>query len=109
MPKPLHGAMLALAALFATSALAQSPDAPLRSRDSDPVLPGPNEQIPEKIRPSDEGTNGSGSSGDTLSDKLGRSDGVIRPPENVDPEIRTVPPESNASEMPVIKPPGNAK
>jgi hypothetical protein len=42
--------------------------------------------------------------GDTLSDKLARTDGVICPP-NVDPEIRAPTPEGG--KMPVIPPPGS--
>ena len=42
--------------------------------------------------------------GDTLSDKLARSDGVICPP-NVDPEIKAPTPEGG--KMPVIPPPGS--
>ena len=45
-----------------------------------------------------------GKAGDTLSDKLARTDGVICPP-NVDPEIKAPTPESG-NKMPVIPPPG---
>jgi hypothetical protein len=40
-----------------------------------------------------------------LSDRLNRSDGVIRPPAGVDPQIQVPPPEPGAR-MPVIPPPG---
>ncbi len=43
--------------------------------------------------------------GETLSDKLARSDGVICPP-NVDPEIKAPTPQ-NGNKMPVIPPPGS--
>ena len=46
-----------------------------------------------------------GKAGDTLSDKLARSDGVICPP-NVDPEIKAPTPDSG-NKMPVIPPPGS--
>jgi hypothetical protein len=39
------------------------------------------------------------------SDRLERSDGVIRPPAGVDPQIHVPPPEPGAR-MPVIRPPG---
>ncbi len=43
--------------------------------------------------------------GESLSDKLDRSDGVIKPPEGVDPEISTPPKDPNAgANMPVIRP-----
>ena len=43
--------------------------------------------------------------GDTLSDKLARTGGVICPP-NVDPEMKAPTPESG-NKMPVIPPPGS--
>ena len=45
-----------------------------------------------------------GKAGDTLSDKLARSDGVICPP-NVDPKIKA--PTLEGGTMPVIPPPGS--
>ena len=45
-----------------------------------------------------------GSSGN-LSERLDRSGGVIKPPENVDPGLQKNPPEDSAK-MPVIPPPG---
>ncbi|ACL62316.1 hypothetical protein [Methylobacterium nodulans] len=109
MLKLMHGAGLAFAALLSTAALAQSPDAPLRGRDTSP-LPPPNERIPEKIRP-----NGSpadpDTTGSTLSDKLEKSDGVLRPPPNAAPDMTVKPPEPNPNSTRVIKPgdlPGSA-
>ncbi len=43
--------------------------------------------------------------GGDLSDKLARSDGVICPPAQIDPEIRAPTPPGGA--MPVIPPPGS--
>ncbi|GLS47021.1 hypothetical protein [Methylobacterium brachythecii] len=103
MLKPLTAALAA--ALIATAALAQDPSVPQRGQDSDPKLPPPSQQVPEKIRPETDGSGG----GATLSDKLERSDGVIKPPGGVDPEIRTIPPGESGSSMPVIKPPADAK
>ena len=40
------------------------------------------------------------------SDRLGRSKGVIRPPESVDPGMQVTPPNPDAR-MPVIPPPGS--
>jgi hypothetical protein len=48
--------------------------------------------------------------GENLSSKLDRSDGVISPPGNVDPGISASPKEPNAgSSMPVIRPPSNSQ
>ena len=98
----LLGAAL-LGGLMSTAALAQDPSVPQRGQDSDPKLPPPQEQVPEKVRPE------SGNSGATLSEKLEKSDGVIEPPAGVDPEIKTIAPEPTPNSTPVIKPPGNAK
>ncbi|HEX8417284.1 MAG TPA: hypothetical protein VF641_06730 [Methylobacterium sp.] len=99
MPKLLHAAVAALS-LLAGSALAQSPDAPLKGRDTDPNMPAPDKTIPDKIRPSEE----SPGSGGTLSDRLEKNDGVITPPSNTAPGMVVTPPNSNPSSMPVIKP-----
>jgi hypothetical protein len=40
-----------------------------------------------------------------LSERLKESEGVIKPPENVDPGMQKKPPEES-SKMPVIPPPG---
>ena len=46
--------------------------------------------------------------GETLSERLDRTDGVIKPPAGVDPGIHAAPKDPNAgSNMPVIPPPGS--
>ena len=92
-----------LVGLLGTAAFAQDPSVPQRGQDSDPKLPAPQEQVPEKVRPESDTT------GSTLSDKLQKSDGVIKPPSGVDPEIKTIAPEPTPNSTPVIKPPGNAR
>jgi hypothetical protein len=48
------------------------------------------------------------STGETLSERLHRSDGVIKPPSGVDPGMHVAPKDPNAgSNMPVIPPPGS--
>ncbi len=91
-------------ALAAHGALAGDAATLLRVQDDAPRLPPPSEQVPEKIKP-DAGGNGDA----TLSEKLEKSDGVIKPPSGVDPEIKTIAPEQNPNSMPIIKPPGDAK
>ena len=46
-----------------------------------------------------------GQARENLSDRLDRTDGVIRPPAGVDPQMQVPPPEPGAR-MPVIPPPG---
>lgn len=92
-----HAALLVLG-LTASGAYAQSPDAPLKGRDTSPNIPPSAETVPEKVRPED----GTGSS--TLSDKLEKNDGVIKPPGDTAPGMVVKPPETENSGMPVIKP-----
>ena len=103
MPKLISGLAAAAVGLVATAALAQSPDAPLKGRDTDPNLPAQSQTPPEKVRPSDgAGTNATGDP--TLSDKLQKNDGVIAPPGNAAPGMVVKPPDPNPGAMPVIKP-----
>jgi hypothetical protein len=44
--------------------------------------------------------------GTTLSDRLSESNGVLRPPAGIDPQIQTPAPEPNPQTTPVIPPPG---
>ncbi|ACA21089.1 hypothetical protein M446_6844 [Methylobacterium sp. 4-46] len=115
MPKLTHGAVLALAALmgtaglttagFTTAGLAQTPGAPLQGRDTSP-LPPPNERIPEKMRPPSD----TDATGSTLSDRLERSDGVLKPPTSATPDMTVKPPVPDPNSTRVIRPgdlPGN--
>ena len=75
-----------------------------------PVLPSPqnNTTIPEKIAPQEPSSTGSTSgSGATLSEKLERSDGVIRPPGGIAPDMTVPAPVPNPGTTPVIPPPGS--
>lgn len=65
-----------------------------------PATPGSPQTIPEKT-PTSPGTNGSGGN---LSEKLDKTDGVIRPPADVDPAMAKPAPPT-AGTMPIIKPP----
>jgi hypothetical protein len=54
------------------------------------------------IAPSDQTT---GQGGENLGDKLAKSDGVLCPPANIDPQMRA--PTPDAGNTPVIPPPGS--
>lgn len=97
MPKFVSGLAAAAACLIATVALAQNPDAPLKGRDTDPALPPSSQTPPDKVKPGAE-TDG------TLSDRLEKNDGVIKPPGNAAEGMVVKPPESGTGSMPVIKP-----
>jgi hypothetical protein len=68
----------------------------------DPNMPDPKTTVPEKVDPPMATT-----AGQTLSDRLEKSDGVIKPPSNVDPGITATPPVPNPGTMPVVPPPGS--
>jgi hypothetical protein len=88
---PVASAALLLCAVMAAAA---------QDRPSavDPKGCAPSERLQTDAKAPD------GKAGDTLSDKLARTDGVICPP-NVDPEIKAPTPQSG-NKMPVIPPPG---
>ena len=76
-----------------------------------PGAAGSNQVIPEQDQacPGSQPKNGrplaSGRSG-SLSDKLDKSGGVIKPKPGVDPGIEQAPPVPNPNSTPVIRPPG---
>lgn len=92
---------LALTCALAGTALAGNPTAV--PPGTDPLRLPEQQPIPERIQPEAK------DDGRTLSDKLQQSDGVIKPPGGFDAEIRTVPPNPDTGNMPVIKPDGTAK
>lgn len=64
----------------------------------DPTSPGSSDAAGGAAKP------GAAAPGATLTDKLNRTDGVIAPPGNVDPEMRQAPPPAAGQNMPVIPP-----
>jgi hypothetical protein len=77
-----------------TPALAQ-PSAP----------PSPGDPPSYRAQPQDPGSTGSTCPGTTLSDRLSRCDGVIRPPSGLNPDNTIEPPDIGTT--PVIPPPGS--
>jgi hypothetical protein len=107
-----HAVLLWAVATTAVSsaAIAQSPPTPTTpptptapsatagAGDCSPMQPAtPRSEVPE-------GTT-TGQAREPLGDKLARSDGVLCPPQGVDPEIRA--PTPNTGNTPVIPPPGS--
>jgi len=76
-----------------------APPAPQRSSDCTPTRPNQ----PRGTIPPDGST--TGQAHEPLGDKLARSDGVLCPPTDVAPEMKTPAPE--AGKTPVIPPPGS--
>jgi len=96
----LRPAFLALTLALAGPAAAQDPTRATPQETQPPTLPPQPGQIPEKVRPSEPSATGS-----TLSEKLERSDGVIRPPETGTPDMRVPAPDPNPGTTRVIPPP----
>ena len=91
------GLVAAVAGLSPTGARAQTP--------------APNEPTPDSSTPTDPRqdprSTGSTRSGESLSDRLGRSEGVIRPPPTLNPNMAVRPPVPDPGTTPVIPPPGS--
>lgn len=81
------------------SAQTVAPSNPVQPQPRDPNMPAQQNTVPEKIDQS--GTTG------TLSDKLEKTEGVIKPPTNVDPGIAAKPPVSDPGTTRIIRPPGS--
>ena len=93
-------AAIMLGGMLATPVFAQT-------QPRDPNMPDPKNVPAEKMAP-DRGTTGSTGSGETLSERLQRSDGVIRPPTTAAPDMRVPAPVPNPGTTPVIPPPGTS-
>ena len=96
------GLIAATGTLMVSLALAQTP-VPLRNR----TMPNPKNTIPEKIRPEEPDTAGFPGSRENLSDRLNRSEGVIKPPRDLDPEMDVPAPVPNPGPTLVLPPPGS--
>lgn len=93
-----------LAALIGPAAAQTRPDPAQRPE------PAPSTAPPEKIAPAPnapgDARESSGSSGTSLGERLSGSDGVIKPPPQVDPGMTRQAPDPGPRSMPVIAPPG---
>ncbi len=103
---------LVLLTLGAEAALAQPapPTPPLQQSPGGPPNSNANKDSSDQACAPRAGagspTVGSGQSGSDLGDRLARSNGVICPPADVDPQMR-VPAPQQGGRMPVIPPPGS--
>ena len=93
-------AVIMLGGMLAMPAFAQM-------QPRDPNMPDPRNVPAEKMAP-DLGSTGSTGSGETLSERLSRSDGVIKPPTTAAPDMRVPAPVPNPGTTPVIPPPGTS-
>jgi hypothetical protein len=94
----MTAAVAALSGVLATGAFAQT-------QPRDPNMPSPNTVPAEKMAP-DMGS--TGSTGETLSDRLQRTEGVIKPPATGTPDMTVPAPVPNPGTTPVIPPPGTS-
>ena len=90
-------AMAAFGGMAISVAAAQTPAPP-----RDPNMPDPKNVPAEKIAP----PLSTNATGQTLSEKLEKSEGVITPPPTGDSDIRVPAPVPNPGTTPVIPPPG---
>jgi hypothetical protein len=91
---PLAGLLLCAAS---TAAIAQG--APPAAVDPRACAPG------ERLEQGERGPQAPSIAGKNLSDKLARTEGVLCPPPNIDPEIQA--PTPDVGKTPVIPPPGS--
>ena len=77
---------------------AWQPAAAAEAAQTPPAQAQPRQEIPERTE--------NGISGSSLSEKLDRSGGVIRPPAGVDPGIAQPPPPVPPQSTPIVPPPG---
>ena len=80
---------------------------PAQTQPRDPNMPAPQNVPAEKMAP-DLGSTGSTGSGETLSERLHRSEGVIKPPPTAAPDMTVPAPVPNPGTTPVIPPPGTS-
>ena len=102
----MRRASLILAGVLAGASFALAQDRPSAPPERPAAVVDPKACAPsEQLKPGDLGPDKKAeTTGENLSDKLARTDGVICPP-NVDPGIRLPTPE--VGRMPVIPPPGS--
>src|SRR4051812_13485922 len=98
-----RGCFLALGLVAAIAGL--SPTA-VCAQTRAPNKPTPDSSTPVDPR-QDPRSTGSIRSGESLSDRLGRSEGVIRPPPTLNPDMAVRPPVPDPGTTPVIPPPGS--
>ena len=101
MSRPAKVGAIAVAATLSLACFAMA-QTPVQPQPRDPNMPSPQNTPPEKIEPGP--GSATGSTG-TLSDRLERSDGVIRPPANMDSGM--VRPAPDTGTTPVIPPAGS--
>ena len=89
-----------LAPILAGLALAYAGPCGAQAVDQKPSATAPAQIVPEDTAPGR-----SGSSQEPLGKKLDRTDGVIHPPQGVDPGLTISPPHAQGN-MPVLPPPG---
>ena len=80
---------------------------PAAAQSSDPSKPGSDQSPPIDPKQDPRSTTTTARPGETLSERLDRTDGVIRPPSDLNPEMSVRPPVPDPGTTPVIPPPGS--
>lgn len=94
---PVCCAFVSVVPWLATGAVSAQDGAP-------PTVPDPRRTIPEKIEPPDAPSSESSDPPETLSERLDETEGVIKPPAGVDPQIQVPAPDPDPGTTPVIPP-----
>ena len=103
--RPAHLTLVAAVLLAGTVASRAQSSPPTASPQESPATPHPQMTIPEKINPPPGNeTTGAGPQRENPSDRLNRSEGVVKSPTDTDPGL--VKPAPNVGTTPVIPPPG---
>lgn len=98
------------ASLFVIPAGAQTPEPSVPGKEQAPKLDPKACRDRDRLQRGDtiENEGSAPRQDEPLSDKLARTEGVICPPPELDPDIRApAPPAAKGSNMPVIRPPGS--
>lgn len=104
-----HLMLLALSGLCLSMAAGTAPAQPAPPAQLPETVPDATEP-PGQTMPADPAPDAGGDNPpSSLTEKLERNDGVLKPPTGIDPEIREPIPEDFNSSMPVIPPPNQSQ
>src|SRR5215213_6971789 len=99
------GILSCLLVITIPASVAGAQTAPAQS--TDPSKPGSDQSTPFDPKQDPRSTSTTARPGETLSERLDRTDGVIRPPSDLNPDMSVRPPVPDPGTTPVIPPPGS--
>jgi hypothetical protein len=99
------GILGCMGAFITVVVIAVSP--PAAGQSPDPSKPGSDQSPPVDPKQDPRSTTTTARRGETLSERLDRTGGVIRPPSDLNPDMSVRPPVPHPGTTPVIPPPGS--